>query len=86
MVKNPLSSAGDTREGGLIPESGRSPGAGNGYPLQYSRVENSVDRGVWQGTIHGIARSGTRLSTAHVAHADWCEIIPHICFDLHLSN
>ena len=41
VVKNPLSSAGDAREGGLIPESGRSPGAGNGYPLQYSRVENS---------------------------------------------
>ena len=43
---------------GLIPESGRSPREGNGYPLQYSCLENPMDRGAWQATIHGITNSG----------------------------
>ena len=47
---------------GSIPGSGRSPGEGNGNPLQYSCLENSVDRGAWQATVHGIAKSCTRLS------------------------
>ena len=47
---------------GLIPRSGRSPGEGNGYPLQYSCLENSTDRGVWQATVQGVAKSQTRLS------------------------
>ena len=46
-------------EAGLIPVSGRSPGKGNGYPLQYSSLENSVDRGPWWATAHGIAKSWT---------------------------
>ena len=41
---------------GLIPGSGRSPGKGNGYSLQYSCLENPMDRGIWQATIHGVAR------------------------------
>ena len=45
-----------------IPESGRSPGEGNGNPLQYSCLENSMDRGAWQATVHGVAKSQTRLS------------------------
>ena len=44
---------------GLIPGSGRSPGEGNGYPLQYSGLENSIDRGAWRATLHGVAESGT---------------------------
>ena len=52
-------SAGDP---GLIPGLGRSPGEGNGNPLQYSCLENSMDRGAWQATVHGVAQSGTRLS------------------------
>ena len=43
---------------GLIPELGRSPGEGNGYPPQYSGLENSVDRGAWWATVHGAARVG----------------------------
>ena len=46
---------------GSIPGSGRSPGERNGYPLQYSRLENSTDRRVWWATVHGVAKSWTRL-------------------------
>ena len=46
---------------GLIPASGRSPGEGNGYPLQYSCLENPMDRGAWWATVHGVAKSQTRL-------------------------
>ena len=44
-----------------IPGSGRSPGEGNGNPLQYSCLENSVDRGAWKATVHGVAKGRTRL-------------------------
>ena len=47
---------------GLIPGLGRSPGKGNGYTLQYSCPENPMDRGAWQATVHGVAKSQTRLS------------------------
>ena len=47
---------------GLIPGSGRSPGEGSGNPLQYSCLENPVDRGAWQARVHGVAKSWTRLS------------------------
>ena len=47
---------------GLTPESGRSPGKGNGYPFQYSCLENSRDRGAWWATVYGVAKSQTQLS------------------------
>ena len=47
---------------GSIPGSGRSPGEGNGNPLQYSCLENSMDEGAWWGTVHGITKSRTLLS------------------------
>ena len=47
---------------GSIPGSGRSTGEENGHPLQYSCLENSMDRGVWRATVHGITKSQTRLS------------------------
>ena len=50
---------------GSIPGSGRFHGEGNDYPLQYSCLENSRDRGAWQSTIHGVAKSRTRLSDQH---------------------
>ena len=52
----------DTRDLGSIPGSGRSPGGGNGSPLQYSCLENPMDRGAWRATFHGITKSLTRLS------------------------
>ena len=47
------------RDPGSIPRSGRSPGEGNGYTLQYSCLENPMDSGVWQATVHGVAESDT---------------------------
>ena len=63
MVKNLPANAGGTRDVGLIPRSGRSPGEGNGNSLQYSCLENSTDKGVWQATVHGATKSRTQLST-----------------------
>ena len=51
------------QEAGWIAELGRSSGEGNGYLFQYSCLENSMDRGAWQATVHGITKSQTRLST-----------------------
>ena len=63
VVKNPLANAGDSRDTVSIPASGRSPGKGNGNPLQYCCLENSMDRGPWQATVHGVAKSRTQLSS-----------------------
>ena len=57
MVKNPLANAGDVRDVGLIPRSGKSPGEGNGNLLQYSCLRNPMDRGAWQATVHRVAKS-----------------------------
>ena len=62
MIKNLPASTGGVREAGLIPGSGRSPGEGNGNPVQFSCLENSVGRGAWWATIHGATKSQTRLS------------------------
>ena len=61
VVKNPPPSAGDIRDTGLIPGSGKSPGGERGNPLQYSCLENSMDRGTWWATVHGVTKSQTRL-------------------------
>ena len=63
MVKNLPANAGDLRDAGLIPGSGGSPGKGHGNPLQYSCLENPTDRGAWQATVHGVAKSQILLST-----------------------
>ena len=52
VVKNPPANAGDKRDAGSIPESGRSPGGGHGNPLQHSCLENPMDRGAWWATVH----------------------------------
>ena len=52
-------SACKARDPGLIPGSGRSSGEGNGYPLQYSCLENSMDRGAWQATVYRVAKNQT---------------------------
>ena len=59
VVKNLPANAGDTRDVGSVLRSGKSPGGGNGNPLQYSCLENSMDRGAWWATAHGVAKSRT---------------------------
>ena len=55
--REPACNAGDREDSSLIPGSIRSPGEGNGYPLQYSFLESLVDRGDWKSTLHGVAKS-----------------------------
>ena len=57
VVKNPPAMQETWVDSGSIPESGRSPGEGNGYSLQYSCLENPMDGGAWQAVVHGIAQS-----------------------------
>ena len=57
IVKNPSTNAGDLREASLIPESGRSPEGVHGNPLQYSSLENPMDRGAWQAIVHRVAKN-----------------------------
>ena len=64
---------GDTEDTVSIPGSGRSPGAGNGNPLQNSCLENSMDRGAWQATVHGVTKE---LDTTEHTHT---HCISHIC-------
>ena len=59
LVKNQPANTGDTRDAGLIPGLGRSPGEGNGSPLQYSCLENSMEREAWQGIAQGVTKSQT---------------------------
>ena len=60
MEKNPPANA---RDVGLLPELGRSPGEGNGDPLQYSCLENPMDRGIWRATVYGVTRVRHNLVT-----------------------
>ena len=57
MVKNPAANAGDIRDVRSIPGLGTSPGEGNGNPLQYSGLENPMDRGAWRATVHGVVKA-----------------------------
>ena len=61
VVKTPPSNPGDVRDAALIPGSGRSREGGPGDPLQYSCLENSVDRGAWWTTVHSVTQSQTQL-------------------------
>ena len=62
VVMKPCANAGDTEDKGSILGSGRSLGEGNGNQLQYSCLENSMDRGAWQATVHGVVKSRTQLN------------------------
>ena len=57
VVKNPPAKTRDIGDSGLIPESGRSPGGGNGNPFQYAYLDNPMKRGAWWTTVHGVAKS-----------------------------
>ena len=63
VIKNPPANAGDLREAGSIPGSGRSPEEGHGSPLQYSFLENPMDRGAGEATVHGVAKTWKQLKS-----------------------
>ena len=73
VVKKLPVNAGDTRDASLIPRLGRSPREGNGNPLQYSCLENLMDRGAWQATVHRVAKSQTQLTrlSTHMLGIHW---------------
>ena len=56
-VENPPANAGDVTDAGSIPGSGKSPTEGHGNPLQYSGLQNPMDRGAWRATVHRVAKS-----------------------------
>ena len=90
VVKNPPDNAGNIRDTGSIPGSGGSPGGGRGNLLQYSCLENPMDRGAWPTTVHGIAKSQTQLKRfSTYMHCTWLNVgteaqgdFPTLCPDL----
>ena len=82
MVKNPLANAGDTGDMSWIPGLGRSSGGGHGKPLQYSCLENPMDRGARWATVHRVTKSWTWLSNYACSHATlkWFALILHPAF------
>ena len=79
VVKNRPAKVGDKRDTGSIPGLARSPGEGNGNPLQHSCLENSMDRGAWQATVHGVKKSQTQLNT-HASISTYIHIFATFCF------
>ena len=67
-----------------IPGLGRSPGEGNGYLLQYSGLENSMDRGAWQAVVHGVAKSQTQLSDFDFLDESYPAFLEHLLCVRHL--
>ena len=63
VVKKPSANAGDLKDVVLIPGLGRHPGVGNGTPLQYSCLENPMDRGAWRAMVHRVARNQTEVTS-----------------------
>ena len=68
VIKNPPANAGDARDTGSIPGSGRSPGGGHGNPVEYSCLENPIDKGVWWATVHRTTKSRAQPSPCTHTH------------------
>ena len=79
MVKNPPANARDVIDPGSIAVSGRSPGGGHGNPLQYSCMDNPMDRGAWQAVVHSVGKSQTGLTrlSMHIRTIHWG---PGVCY------
>ena len=83
VVKNPPANTGDMRDVGPIPASGRSPGGRHSNLLQYSCLENPMNRGAWQATVHRVAKSQTRLKSLS-RHAYKVGRSKYSIFDIHM--
>ena len=81
MVKNPPANAGDIRDTSSILRLGRSPGGGHGTPLQYSCLENPMDKGAWWAAVHGVAESWTRLSDLTGMNTYWKKSTEYVSND-----
>ena len=79
MIKNPPANAKNIRDAGLIPGLGRSPGRGHGNSLQYSCLENPMDRGAWRAMVHRITKSQARVKRLATHTCGWthCASILH---------
>ena len=77
VVKNPPANAGDIRDTGSIPGSGRFPGEGHDNPLQYSCLKYLLDRGAWWATVHRVSKTQTRLKrlSTHMDVGEWGGVI-----------
>ena len=78
MVKNPPANAGDTGDTDLVPGLGRSPGEGTGNPVQYSCLENPMDRGAWWATVHGVAKESVTSELLTVPGLYMLVLINHL--------
>ena len=70
--KEPACNTGHVRDKGSVPGSRRSPGGGNGNPLQYSCLENPMDKGAWRVTVHGVLKTLTWLKPVSTQHTHMC--------------
>ena len=80
VVKNLPANSEDAGDVNMILGLGRPPGGGNGNPLQYSCLENPMDRGTWQATVHGVTKSQTGLVIYHAHHNLKTDIKPHLFY------
>ena len=85
LVKNLPGNAEDARDMGLIPESRSSPGEGNGIPFQYSWLENPMDRGAWQATVHRVTRVGHDLATEPPNHMRFGDSTNNQCLNFEFT-
>ena len=88
VVENPAANAGDIRNMGLIPGWERSPGGGHSNPLQYSCLENPMDRGAWWAIVLEVANSWTQLKqlSMHTHNNDFILFLHFFCMFMHLSD
>ena len=82
VVINPPANAGDTRDVGSPPGSGRYLGVDNGNPLQYSCLENAMDRGTWQAMVHRVTKSRTQLKRLGMHDEIYASVLTHFLFHL----
>ena len=86
MVKNPPANAGDVGDPGSVPGLGRFPGGGNGNPLQYACLENSMDRGVWRTTVMGSQRFGNNCTNRDHLWSRHCYVLGTVQRDLQAAS